>query len=304
MLELIVYGLVFGSIISLGAIGLTLVFGIVRFANFAHGDLMTSGAYVALFMVTGVLSWIGIPDTTFGPLSFGWRMLIAFPVSMLVVGCLAIAADRILYRRLRMKKSSPVMLAMSSLGAAFIIRMLILILWGADSLFYRPGLMRPALQFPLGIKIRPDQILLLIVVFSLVILLHLYLQKTKMGKAMRATADNMELALVSGIDTERVIILTWGIGGALAAAGGILYGIDVQVHAYMGWNFLIPLFAATILGTIGNMWGALVGGLIIGVAQQVSTAFLMPTYKPAVAFMLMILILLFRPKGIFGGKQD
>ena len=304
MLELIVYGIVFGSIISLGAIGLTLVFGIIRFANFAHGDLMTTGAYVALLMVTGVLAWIGIPDTTFGPLSFGWRMLIAFPVSMLVVGCLAIAADRILYRKLRMKKSGPVMLAMSSLGAAFIIRMLILIFWGADSLFYRPGLMRPAIQLPLGIKIRPDQILILIVAFTLVLLLHLYLQKTKMGKAMRATADNRELALVSGIDTERVIILTWGIGGALAAAGGILYGIDVQVHAYMGWNFLIPLFAATILGTIGNMWGALVGGLIIGVAQQVSTAFLMPTYKPAVAFMLMILILLIRPKGIFGGKQD
>jgi branched-chain amino acid transport system permease protein/neutral amino acid transport system permease protein len=124
-----------------------------------------------------------------------------------------------------------------------------------------------------------------------------------MGKAMRATADNMELALVSGIDTERVIILTWGIGGALAAAGGMLYGIDVQLHPYMGWNFLIPLFAATILGTIGNVYGALVGGLIIGVAQQVSTAFLLPTYKPAVAFVLMILILLVRPKGIFGGKD-
>ncbi len=304
MLELVVYGIVFGSIISLGAIGLTLVFGIIRFANFAHGDLMTTGAYVTLFMVTGVLSWIGVPDATFGSLSFGWRMLIAFPVSMFVVGCVAIAADRILYRKLRNNKSSPVMLAMSSLGVAFIIRMLILIFWGADSLFYRPGLMRPALQLPLGVKIRPDQILILIVVFSLVTLLHPYLQKTKMGKAMRATADNTELALVSGIDTERVIILTWGIGGALAAAGGILYGIDVQVHAYMGWNFLIPLFAATILGTIGNMWGALVGGLVIGVTQQVSTAFLLSTYKPAVAFMLMILILLIRPKGIFGGKKE
>jgi len=304
MLELVVYGIVFGSIISLGAIGLTLVFGIIRFANFAHGDLMSSGAYFALFMVTGLLSWIGVPDTTFGSLSFGWRMLIAFPVSMFMVGCVAIAADRILYRKLRNNKSSPVMLAMSSLGVAFIIRMLILIFWGADSLFYRPGLMRPALELPLGVKIRPDQILILFVVFSLVVLLHLYLQKTKMGKAMRATADNMELALVSGIDTERVIILTWGVGGALAAAGGILYGIDVQVHAYMGWNFLIPLFAATILGTIGNMWGALVGGLVIGVAQQVSTAFLLSTYKPAVAFMLMILILLFRPKGIFGGKKE
>jgi len=304
MLELVVYGIVFGSIISLGAIGLTLIFGIIRFANFAHGDLMSLGAYVALFMVTGVLSWIGVPDTTFGSLSFGWRMLLAFPVAMFVVGCLAIAADRILYRKLRLKKSSAAMLAISSLGVAFIIRMLILILWGADSLFYRPGLMRPAIYFPMGIKIRPDQILILIVVFTLVASLHLYLQKTKMGKAMRATADNMELALVSGIDTERVIILTWGIGGALAAAGGILYGIDVQVHAYMGWNFLIPLFAATILGTIGNMWGALVGGLIIGVAQQVSTAFLLPTYKPAVAFALMILILLIRPKGIFGGKRE
>jgi branched-chain amino acid transport system permease protein/neutral amino acid transport system permease protein len=189
---------------------------------------------------------------------------------------------------------------MSSLGAAFILRMIILILWGADSLFYKPGLMRPALQLPLGIKIRPDQILMLFVVFILIGLLHLFLQNTKMGKAMRATADNMELALVSGINTEKIIIWTWGIGGAMAAAGGILYGIDVQLHPYMGWNFLIPLFAATILGTIGNMYGALVGGLVIGVAQQVSTAFLMSTYKPAVAFIIMILILLFRPKGIFG----
>jgi branched-chain amino acid transport system permease protein len=303
MLELTVYGIVFGSIIALGAIGLTLVFGIIRFANFAHGDLMTSGAYLALFMVSGVLSWIGVPDTNFGSLSFGWRMLIAFPVSMFIVGCLAIATDRILYRKLRKNNSGAVMLAISSLGVAFIIRMLILIFWGADSLFYRPALLRPAIEFPLGIKIRPDQILILFVVFALVALLHLYLQKTKMGKAMRATADNMELALVSGIDTERVIILTWGIGGGLAAAGGILYGIDVQVHAYMGWNFLIPLFAATILGTIGNVYGALVGGLIIGIIQQISTAFLLPTYKPAVAFMVMIIILLVRPKGIFGGKR-
>jgi len=303
MLELTVYGIVFGSIISLGAIGLTLVYGIIRFANFAHGDLMSAGAYVALFMVTGVLGWLGVPDTNFGMLSFGWRMLIAFPVAMLVVACVAIALDRILYRKLREKKSHAVILCMSSLGAAFILRMLILIFWGADSLFYRPGMLRPAIEFPFGVKIRPDQILILFVVFALVVLLHLYLQKTKMGKAMRATADNMELALVSGIDTERVIILTWGVGGALAAAGGILYGIDVQLHPYMGWNFLIPLFAATILGTIGNVYGALVGGLIIGVAEQVSTAFLLPTYKPAVAFVLMILILLVRPKGIFGGKD-
>ncbi|NVM25264.1 MAG: branched-chain amino acid ABC transporter permease [Desulfobacterales bacterium] len=303
MAELFIYGIVLGSIISLGAIGLTLVYGIIRFANFAHGDFLTAGAYIALFMVTGVLSWIGIPDSNFGSLSFGWRMAIAFPFSMLAVGCVAIVLDRVLYRKLRRKASGAVIFAMSSLGAAFIIRMIIFILWGADSLFYRPGILRPALELPLGIKIRPDQILILLLVVFLITLLHFFLQNTKMGKAMRATADNMELALISGIDTERIIIWTWGIGGALAAAGGILYGIDVQLHPHMGWNFLIPLFAATILGSIGNMYGALIGGLTIGVAQQVSTAFLLPTYKPAVAFIIMILILLIRPQGIFGGRS-
>jgi branched-chain amino acid transport system permease protein len=302
VIELFIYGLVHGSIIALGAIGLTLVFGIIRFANFAHGDLMSAGAFLALFLVTGLFSWMGIPDNNFGPFSFGWRMLLAFPISMVCVGFVAILLDRILYQKLRRAGSGPVMLAIASLGAAFIIRMILLIFWGADSRFYRPGLLRHALELPLGIKIRPDQILMLIVVLLLITFLHYFLQKTKLGKAMRSMADNIELARISGIDTEKIIMLTWGIGGALAAAAGMLYGIDVRLNPLMGWNFLIPLFAATILGTIGNVYGALVGGLVIGVAQQISTAFLTPTYKPAVAFIIMILILLFRPKGVFGGN--
>jgi branched-chain amino acid transport system permease protein len=302
--ELIVYGIVLGSIIALGAIGLTLVYGILRFANFAHGDLLTAGAYIALFLVTGLFPWLGIPDTTFGSLSFGWRMALAFPIAMAGVAMASILLDRILYRPLRRKQSSPVIMAMSALGASFIIRMIVIILWGADYHFYRPGVLRPAIMLPLEIKIRPDQILILVTVLSLVVLLYLFLQRTKMGKAMRATADNMELARVSGIDTERVIVWTWGIGGALVAAGGILYGIDVQLHPGMGFHFLIPLFAATILGGIGNMYGALIGALIMGVAQQVSTFFLLPTYKPAVAFVVMILILLVRPQGIFGGGRS
>ncbi len=302
MVELTVYGIVLGSIISLGAIGLTLIFGILRFANFAHGDLMAVGAYVALFLVTGLFSWLGVPDSTFGPFSFGWRMVIAFPVSMAAVGGVSILLDRLLYRNLRKKGSGRVMIAISALGASFIIRMIILIIWGADYRFYRPGLLRPAIKFPLGIKIRPDQILILIIVFILVTLLHFFLKKTRIGKAMRATADNMELARISGIDIERVIVWTWGISGGLAAAAGILYGIDVQLHPGLGWNFLLPLFAAAILGGVGNMYGALIGGLIMGVVQQVSTAFMLPTYKPAVAFIIMIILLLFRPQGIFGGR--
>lgn len=302
MLELFVYGIVHGSIIALGAIGLTLIYGILGFANFAHGDLMTAGAYMALFLVTGLFSWVGIPDTTFGPLSFGLRMALAFPISMITVSAIAILLDRLIYRKLRRKGSSAVILAMSALGASFIIRMTILIIWGSDYILFRPGVLRFAIQLPLGVKIRPDQIFLVLAVFFLVTILHLFLQRTKMGKAMRATADNVDLARISGIDTERIIMWTWGIGGALAASGGILYGIDVQLHAGMGWNFILPLFAAAILGSIGNIYGALLGGFVIGIAQQVSTAFLLPTYKPAVAFFIMILILLFRPQGIFGGS--
>ena len=300
MVELVVYGIVLGSIISLGAIGLTLVYGIVRFANFAHGEFMTLGAYFALFVVSILLPWVGFPDSRFGPLSFGWRMVIAFPLAMAFVALIAILFDRILYKKLRAKKSGPVILAMASLGASFIARMSILIIWGADYVFFRPGLMRPALCLPIGIKIRPDEIVIFLTAIFLVILLHLFLKKTKMGKAMRATSDNTDLALITGIDTEHIIIWTWAIGGALAAAGGILYGIDVQLHPGMGWAFLIPIFAATILGTIGNIYGALVGGFVIGIAQQVSTAFMPPTYKLAVAFMIMILILLVRPQGLFG----
>lgn len=300
MISLIVYGIIVGCIIALGAIGLTMVYKIVGIANFAHGDFMTLGAYIALVMVSIVLPWIGIPDSRFGPLSFGWRMVIAFPVSMLFVAFIAIFFDKLLYKKLRKKKSNAVILAMSSLGVAFIIRMLILIIWGSDYVFYRPGLLRPALFLPLGIRIRPDEIFIICTAIFLVVLLHLFLNRTKMGKAMRATSDNPDLALVTGIDTERIISWTWAIGGALTAAGGILYGIDVQLHPGMGWNFLIPIFAATILGSIGNIYGALIGGFVIGIAQEVSTAFLQPTYKLPVAFMIMIIILLVRPEGIFG----
>ena len=303
MAELFVYGIVFGSIIALGSIGLTLVFGILRFANFAHGDMMTAGAYVTLFLVTGLFNWLGISDRNLGPFSFGLRMVFAIPVSMIAIAMVAILLDRILYQPLRRKRSGTVILAIAALGASFIIQMIVLILWGADSLFYKPGVLRPALELPWEIKIRPDQIFIVLVVFLSITVLHLFLKHTRMGKAMRATADNSELARVTGIDTGRIIHWTWGIGGGMAGMGGVLYGIDVQLHPGMGWGFLLPLFAATILGGVGNMYGALIGALVIGVVQQISTAFLLPTYKHAVAFIIMILILLVRPKGIFGGRS-
>lgn len=294
ILSLSIWGVMLGSIIALGAIGLSLVYGVLRFANFAHGDLMTVGAYAA-FAVMALL-----PESKeLRPFSFGWEFLIALLVAMPITGLVAFGTDRLLYKPLRRRRSSSVILAMASLGAAFFVRSVIYLGWGADFEFYyqRP---RPALDLPLGVRIRPDQLFILGLALFLVFLIYLLLERTKMGKAMRATADNPELARVTGINTERVILWTWMIGGALAGTGGVMLGLDAQLRPEMGWWLLLPLFAAVILGSIGNPYGALVGGLIIGVVLQVSSAFLNPAYGPGVAFLIMILILLVRPQGIFG----
>jgi len=299
LLRLAVYGIMLGSIIALGAIGLTLVYGVLRFANFSHGDLLTVGAYVA-FGLMGVLPR-GEP---LRPFSFGWEFLVAMAAAMVATGVVAYGLDWTLFRHLRRRGSSSVILAMAALGAAFFVRSIIYLAWGPDFRFYYWGRPRPAWQLPLGVRFRPDQLFILGLAVGLVILLYFLLERTKMGKAMRATADNPELARVTGIDTARVIRWTWMIGGGLAAAGGVLLGLDAQLRPEMGWWMLLPMFAAVILGGIGNPYGALAGGLIIGMVQQLSTAFIKTTYKPGVAFLIMIIILLVRPQGLFGGRRS
>ena len=156
----------------------------------------------------------------------------------------------------------------------------------------------------MDVRIPPDDIFIAIVAIILVVGVYLVLTRTKMGKAMRATADNPELALVSGINTQRVIRWTWGMGAVLAATAGVLLAVfQAQLLPIMGWKFLIPLFAAVILGGIGNPYGALVGAFVIGVTSEVSTQWINPGYKPAVAFAIMIGMLLVRPRGIFGGSE-
>lgn len=295
------YGIVLGSILTLGAVGLTLIYGIVRFANFAHGDLMTLGAYVTMLFTAQIFPALGITDNRFGSLSFGWIFLLSFIPAILITGGVAVAFDRLVYKRLKDNRVGAVMLAISSLAAAFVIRSLIEILWGTDFHFYTQGL-RPMMDLPLGVKLRPDQIFIIATALVLVFVLYIFLQRTKMGKALRAMADNPDLARVSGIPTERMTSLTWMIGGGMTATSGILLGLDSQLRPEMGWVLLLPLFAAVILGGIGNPFGALVGAMTLGITQQVSTLWLSPAYKPAVAFFLLILILLVRPEGIFGGE--
>ncbi|MYD92422.1 MAG: branched-chain amino acid ABC transporter permease [Chloroflexi bacterium] len=299
-LGLVVNGLILGSVIALGAIGLTLVYGILKLGNFAHGDYMAFGAYVAFFIVDGVLPRVGIEGAGLGPFTFGFPVLIALPLAALVVALGAIALDALIYRRLRDRAASTAILMMASLGVAIAIRGLVQLIWSGETQHY-PRESRQVYHLPMDVRIPPDGLFVAVLAIILVAGVYALLTHTKMGKAMRATSDNPTLALVSGINTKQVVWWTWGIGGALAAVAGVLLAVvQAQLLPIMGWKFLIPLFAAVILGGIGNPYGALIGALVVGVSMELSTQWINPSYKPAVAFAIMIGVLLARPRGIFG----
>jgi branched-chain amino acid transport system permease protein/neutral amino acid transport system permease protein len=282
LLQLVLFGIVVGGIIAVGAVGVSLIFGILRFANFAHGDMMTLGAYLALIVV--------------GPLAL--PMYVAFPLALAGTAAIVVGIDQMLFRRLR--RTAPVILLISSFGVALILRSAIQLVWGPDNIVYSSAIQLPW-RFS-GLRIRPDHVTILITVAALVVLLHLFLQHTRMGKAMRAMSDDPDLARVTGINTERVVIWTWIMGGGLAAAAGIFLGMDTRLNPLLGWNLLLPVFAAALLGGIGKPYGAIAGGFVIGIATEVSTMFMQPVYKPAVAFALIVILLILRPTGLMRGK--
>lgn len=282
--QLFLNGLILGSIIALGAIGLSLIYGILKFGHFAHGDLMTLGAYFAfLFKVQ-----LGLPF---------W---LAFVLAAAFTAGTAVLLNIILYRHLKERDSVIVMI--SSVGAALIIRNFVLLVWGPQNKFYDKAIQMPIILGDGLLRIKENQIIILVLALTLVIAVHLFLSKTKLGKAMRAMADNIDLAQITGINTEKVIIWTWAMGGVLTAAAGILLAFDTHLTPVMGWNLLLPLFAAVILGGIGSPYGAMFGGLVIGISQEMSTLIISAAYKPAVAFTIMILMLIIRPSGLMGKK--
>ena len=301
---LVVNGVLLGAIIALGAVGLTLIYGILNFANVAHGDYMTMGAYVALFIAGSLFPRIGVASGGLGPFTFGYPLLIALPIAVAAVAAGAIILDVAIYRRLRERGVSMVVMSMASLGLAIALRGLVQIIWGGETQHF-PRESRQVYHLPMDVRIPPDAIFIAIITITLVVAVYLTLTRTRMGKAMRATADNPDLALVSGIDTQRVLWWTWAMGAALAATAGVLLAVfQAQILPIMGWKFLIPLFAAVILGGLGNPYGALVAAFVIGVTSEVSTQWINPSYKPAVAFAIMIAVLLARPRGIFGGSGN
>ncbi len=261
-----VNGLVFGGIIVLGAVGLTLVYGILRFPNFAHGDMLALGAYFALvFNATFVTALVLPPE-------FLWvGLLLAAAASMILMALLGIFLHWSIFKRLH--GESLVRPLIASIGLAFVLQNGIRIVWGTSNQNYgiRAQIAR---VLPFGIRLTDNSIASLVTVLVLVLSLHLILKYTTLGKAMRATSDNWDLARVTGINVQRVVYTTWAFGAALAAAAGTLLGLWTVIRPIMGFTLLLPIFAAVILGGIGSPYGAMAGGLIIGVAQEGSVPLL------------------------------
>ncbi len=285
-LQLVANGVVIGSVIAVSAVGLTLVFGILRLINFAHGDFLTLGAFAAV-MGTGA----GLP-----------LYLAAVPAILVGVG-VAGGLEKVLWRPMRRRGASTVNLLIVSIGLALVLRYALFWIFGSG--IYRYGPVSRRIDFG-PFALTPQDVVIVAGSAVALVGVGLMLQKTRIGKAMRALADNRDLAEASGIDADRVAMITWLIAGGLTAYGGVMLGLQGRVFANMGWFLLLLIFAGVILGGIGSAYGAMLGSLIIGVTQELAThsAIGLPAdLKTAVAFLALILVLLFRPQGIMGRKQ-
>ncbi|WP_299030522.1 branched-chain amino acid ABC transporter permease [uncultured Sulfitobacter sp.] len=318
-------GIAYGSQLAIGALGVTLVYGILRFSNFAHGDTMAFGTMVTI-LVTWWMQSVGI---SLGPLP---TALLALPFGILGCIVLVLITDRAVYKFYRVQKAKPVILVIVSMGVMFVMNGVVRFIIGPDDQSFSDGprFIISARDFKTltgldeGMSIKTTQVITVITAVIVVALLFWFLNKTRAGKSMRAYSDNEDLALLSGINPERVVMLTWIIVAALATIAGTLYGLDKSFKPFTYFQLLLPIFAAAVVGGIGSPLGAIAGGFVIAFSEVTITyawkkilVYLMPEslepsglvqllstdYKFAVSFVILLIVLLFKPTGLFKGQS-
>jgi branched-chain amino acid transport system permease protein len=309
--QAVVDGFLSGAIVALGAIGVTFSLAILRFANFSHGDLLALGAYSALLLLaimpwaegTGqsaaLAPWLAQP---LGPFSFGWALPIALLFALVICVLVSLLLDRLVYQRLRRRHADPLTLVFASFGLALVLRNLLLLMFGPDPHNYSREI-QMAVRLPGKILVLPDQLLVFAVTLLVLLVLWAFLRFTRHGIAMRSVAENPVLSGIAGIDITGTIRLTWAVSATLAALAGVFYGVTVQVRPEMGINLLLPLFTAAILGGVGSVAGAVAGALLISLCENLVTLVIPGTYKPMIAFVLLLLVLFFRPAGLFAPRR-
>lgn len=284
-------GVVLGCIYALGALGISLTFGILRFANFAHGEIMMLGAYFT-FSIMALT---------------GWHPLVAALPAMVLAALVALGLDRAFFRPFR---AAPTIIpVIASFGLMLMIRSAVQFFWGVQTRPLLPGIQPPVRFLDGAVQMPVKHLWIIGLTLVLMVLVHLLLTRTRIGKAMRAVSDSPELARLTGIEVETVIRATWIVGAVTAVAAGVMLAMDTHVETRMGFKMLLPMFAAAILGGIGRPFGAVAGGLVIGIAEELSAfpwfggaPLLSPAYKSGVAFAIMVAMLIWRPAGIFKGR--
>jgi len=321
----IIPAIAYGSQLALGALGVTLIYGILRFSNFAHGDTMAFGAMVTILVTWLFQSW-GI---SLGPLP---TALLALPFGIAGTAALILFTDRAVYRFYRQQKAAPVILVIVSMGVMFIMNGLVRFIIGPSDQRFADGerFIIKARAFKEwsglseGLSLKTSQGITIVTAIIVVIVLFWFLNRTRTGKSMRAFSDNEDLALLSGINPERVVMYTWLIVAALATIAGVLYGLDKSFKPFTYFQLLLPIFASAIVGGLGSPIGAIVGGFVIAFSEVTITyawkkvlTYLMPDsmdpsslmqllstdYKFAVSFAILVVVLLFKPTGLFKGKS-
>jgi branched-chain amino acid transport system permease protein len=313
----------YGAQLALGALGVTLIYGILRFSNFAHGDTMAFGTMATILATWGLQS----AGVTLGPLP---TALLALPVGIAVTGLLVLGTDRVVYRFYRQQKAKPIIFVIASIGVMLMLNGIVRFIIGVDDQRFADGErfiisardFRDMTGLDEGLAFRTTTGITIVVAVIAVALLFWFLNRTRTGKAMRAFSDNEDLALLSGINPERVVMITWLIVAALATTAGVLYGLDKSFAPFTYFQLLLPIFASAIVGGLGNPVGAIVGGFVIAFSEVgVTYAFrkvvgyiapawepegllqlLSTDYKFAVSFGILLIVLLFRPTGIMKGK--
>jgi branched-chain amino acid transport system permease protein len=315
----------YGSQLALGALGVTLVYSILRFSNFAHGDTMAFGTAITILLTFG-LQALGI---TAGPLP---TALLALPVALAATALLVLGTDRAVYRFYRDAKAAPVILVIVSMGVMFVMNALVRFIIGVEEIQFTDGArfvinaraFKEWSGLEEGLALKTSQLITVVVAALAVALLVWFLNRTRTGKSMRAFSDNEDLALLSGINPDRVVAVTWIIVAALATTAGVLYGLDKSFKAFTYYQLLLPIFAAAVVGGLGNPLGAIAGGFVIAFSEVMVTfawkqvvAYAAPgdwapaslrqlmstEYKFAVSFAILIIVLLFKPTGLFKGQS-
>ncbi len=315
----------YGAQLALGALGVTLIYGILRFSNFAHGDTMAFGAMVTILFTW----WFQSMGLSIAPLP---TALLALPFGIAITAALLLATDRVVYRFYRRVKAKPVVLVMASLGVMFIMNGLVRFIIGPDDQRFQDGErfiitargFREWSGLAEGLAFRTSQAITIVAAIMIVVALFWFLNRTRTGKSMRAFSDNEDLALLSGINPERVVLYTWLIVSVLITVAGVLYGLDKSFKPFTYFQLLLPIFAAAIVGGLGSPLGAIAGGFIIAFSEITITyawkkvlGYLLPEawepeslvqllstdYKFAVSFAILVVVLLFRPTGLFRGQS-